>query len=121
MAPQVTRGANNIKAKIYTVVNRGRPLDFFGSSFDPKHTASSKNKNYALQSQNTMGLLRKGVARAHMRKYEGDDFKGQRTVLTIPGRRRKPFNSRSPTQPQKHLWEAGYTTIDQVLNGTFQK
>ena len=118
MAPQVTRGANNIKAKIYTVVNRGRP-SIFGSSFDPKHTASSKKLCAAISKY--YGFVKKRGGKGSHEKYEGDDFKGQRTVLTIPGRRES-----LSIGVIKHVVEAicgkpDITLIDQVLNGTFQK
>ena len=118
MAPHVTRGASNIKAKIYTVVNRGRP-SIFGSSFDPKYTASSKKLCAAISKY--YGFVKKRGGKGSHEKYEGDDFKGQRTVLTIPGRRES-----LSIGVIKHVVEAicgkpDITLIDQVLNGTFQK
>ncbi len=118
LAPQLTRGMKNIRAKIYTIVDRGSP-SIFGPTFHPKYTASSKKISIAISRY--YGFIKKKGGKGSHEKYEGHDFKGQRTILTIPGRRES-----LSIGVIKHVVEAicgksDIALLGKVLDGTLPK
>jgi len=118
MAPQLTRGMKNIKAKIYTIVDKGSP-SIFGPTFDPKYTASSKKLCAAISKY--YGFVKKRGGKGSHEKYEGDDFRGQRTVLTIPGRRESLSIGIIKHVVEAICGKADITLIGKVLDGSLPK